>query len=191
MKNKILILFAVILTLVGACQKNDMMNNPFDVDVENYENTLGVDYSNALFYHNSLNSTSADTLYAKRMFNSNDSLFSEHFYEFCVDMMQNSGMMSSSDGMMGNNSGMMGGNGAMMNGSIMGSIEDMNEMMYFMDSLHHSTQSIMNPNYMYADSLMHNQMKMCNMMTFQTDSIEILFGNMQTIRRDHKAMHVY
>lgn len=97
------------------------------------------------------------------MFNRNDSLFSQHFCEFCIDMMQNNGMMSTSNGMMATNSGMMGGNGGMMNRDHMGDTVDMNKMMRYMDRLHISTGTEMNPDYMKTDSLMYNQMSNCNM----------------------------
>jgi len=111
-------------------------------------------------------------------------------------MMQNSGMMDTSDSMMGSNSGMMAGdvgmmgdNGRMMNGTTMGNMTDMNAMMNFMDSVHHSAKTIHHPDYMNTDSLMHNQMSMCNMMTSETDSIEIIYGNMHTVRTNHKKIH--
>lgn len=189
MKNIQISVLLIVLLNTTACQKNDMMNKPFDVDTESYETKLNSDYTNALQYHNSLNVADADTTFYKKMFYTCDSLFSEHFYEFCIDMMQNSGMMSTTNGMMGNNSGMMGGNGGMMNGNTMGSMEDMNDMMYLMDSLHHSAQAMPHADYMSTDSLMYNQMKMCNMMTSETDSIEIIYGNMHTVRRNHKMMH--
>lgn len=84
---------------------------------------------------------------------------------------------------------MMGGNGGMMNGTIMGSMEDMTNMMNFMDSLHHSAQTMPHADYMNTDSLIHNQMSRCNMMTSETDSIEIIYGNMHTVRKNHKKMH--
>jgi hypothetical protein len=196
MKNILISMVLVVIMLVTACQKNESINSNFNVDTKSYETKLSNDYTNALQYHNSLNVADADTAYFYKMFNTCDSLFSEHFYEFCIDMMQNSGMMSTSNGMMGNNSsmmngtgGMMGGSGGMMNGNTMGSMADMNKMMNFMDSLHHSSKTMMNPDYMNTDSLMHNQMIQCNMMTSETDSIDILYGDMHTVRMNHQKMH--
>lgn len=196
MKNIQIAVLLIVLFYTTACQKNDMMNEPFNVDTESYETKLNNDYTNALQYHNSLKVADADSTFYNKMFNACDSLFSEHFYEFCIDMMQNSGMMSTTNGMMGNNSGMMdgngrmmGGNGGMMNGTIMGIMEDMTNMMNFMDSLHHSAQTMPHADYMNTDSLIHNQMSRCNMMTSETDSIEIIYGNMHTVRKNHKKMH--
>jgi len=97
MKNTLISIAIAIIIMIVACQKNEMMNNTFGVDTKDYENKLSIDYSNALLNHNALSTTSAastiDNSYYKMMFNRNDSLFSQHFYEFCVDMMQNSGMM--------------------------------------------------------------------------------------------------
>lgn len=107
MKNIQIAVLLIVLFYTTACQKNDMMNEPFNVDTESYETKLNNDYTNALQYHNSLKVADADSTFYNKMFNACDSLFSEHFYEFCIDMMQNSGMMSTTNGMMGNNSGMM------------------------------------------------------------------------------------
>ncbi len=215
MKSKMILMAIFAMTIFAACKKNDMMNDTLGVDTKKYQQSLSIDYSNALSNHNALNSAnvstadhnahhggsgtttaSIDTSYFKMMFTKNDSLFSEDFYKFCKDMMENSGMMSTSDGMMGNNSGMMGGNGGMMggnggmmNGTTMGSMGDMNAMMSYMDSIHSSSQTMMNPDYMKTDSLMHNQMTQCKMMVAQTDSIETIFGNMQMLRSNHKSMH--
>lgn len=207
MKSKMILLAIFTIAVFTACNKGDMMDNSLGVDTQKYGKQLKTDFSNASYYHNILSAsgsstgtheshhtetgstTTIDTSYNMMMFNSNDSLFSEHFYEFCKDMMQNSGMMGTTSGMMGNNSGMMGGTGGMMNGTTMGGMADMNEMMSYMDSIHNSTQTMMNPDYMRADSLMHNQMTQCKMMTTQTDGIEDIFGNMHMLRGNHKSMH--
>ena len=207
MKSKMSLLAIITIAVFTACNKSDMMDDSLDVDIQKYGKQLTADYSNASYYHNILsasgspaggheshhtgdgNTTTIDTIYNMMMFNTNDSLFSEHFYEFCMDMMQNSGMMGTSNGMMGNNSGMMGGSGGMMNGTNMGSMADMNEMMSYMDSLHNSTQTMMNPDYMRTDSLMHNQMTQCKMMVTQTDSIENTFKMMQSLRLTHRMVH--
>lgn len=206
MKKVLLFMLAGVIWFT-ACQKNGMMDDELGIDVSKYEKLLSSDYSNALNKHNALNTASVsagdhsahhggntgsstiDTLYLKMMFGRYDSLFSKHFFEFCMDMMQNSGMMSTSGGMMGNNSGMMGGSGGMMNGTTMGSMEDMNKMMNYMDSLHTSTQTMLNPDYMRVDSLMYDQMIQCNMMIAQMDSIEKVFNNMQILRFNHRVMH--
>ena len=205
MKSKIILIAITAIAILAACNKNDMMNNSLNVDTHRYENLLSMDYSNASYFHNILgtanptagghethhagNATTIDTSYNMMMFNSNDSLFSEHFYKFCMDMMQNSGMMGTTNGMMGNNSGMMGGTVGMMNGVTMGSMADMTKMMSYMDSIHSSTLTMMNPDYMRADSLMHNQMTQCKMMVAQTDNIADIFGNMQMLRVNHQTMH--
>lgn len=207
MKSKMILIAITVIAVLASCNKGDMMDNSLGVDIQKYGKQLKTDYSNASYYHNMLNATNSSTgtheshhsgtkstktidiSYNMMMFNTNDSLFSEHFYDFCMDMMQNSGMMGTSNGMMGNNSGMMGGSGAMMNGTSMGSMVDMNEMMSYMDSLHNSTQTMMNPDYMRTDSLMHNQMTQCKMMVTQTDSIEDVFGKMQILRFNHRTLH--
>jgi predicted small secreted protein len=210
MKNTVISIVIVSAIILAACQKSNMMNS-LGVDTKKYEKELSQDYSNAEQFHNvlvtkniSTNVSASDHVarhsgnvtailfdsdYYKMMFNRNDSLFSEHFFEFCKDMMQNSGMMSSTNGMMGNNGGMMGSNGGMMNGNTMGSKADKTKMMNYMDSLHLSTQTMMNLNFIKTDSLMHNQMTMCKMMTTQTDSIEYTLNKMQLLRKNHKILH--
>ncbi len=207
MKNTLILITITATFIFAACQKNDIMNNTFGVDTKTYENKLSIDYSNALLNHNILSTTSVlagtrnahhlgtsyastiDTSYYKMMFNRCDSLFSQHFYEFCVDMMQNSGMMSTSNGMMGNNSHMMGGNEGKMNECSMRGTVDMNKMMRSMDSLHFSTETMMNPDYMKTDSLLYNQMTMCNMISPQAGTIVNIYGNMQILRKNHKKFH--
>jgi len=208
MKRTLILVSLATTLLFVACKKDGMMNDTLGVDTKKYQKSLSIDYSNALVNHNALNSstvsttdhnahhggsstttTTIDTSYFKMMFNKNDSLFSEDFYKFCIDMMQNSDMMGTTSGMMGSNSGMMGGTGGMMNGTTMGSMADMNKMMSYMDSIHKSTETMMNPDYMRTDSLMHNQMTQCQMMTSQTDSIELIFGKMQMLRGSHRSMH--
>jgi hypothetical protein len=215
MKRTLILVSLATTLLFVACKKDGMMNDTLGVDTKKYQKSLSIDYSNALVNHNALNSSTVstsdhnahhggsgtttatvDTSYFKMMFTKNDSLFSEDFYKFCIDMMQNSGMMSTSNGTMGSNSGMMGGSGGMMggtggmmNGTTMGGMADMNAMMSYMDSIHKSTETMMNPDYMKTDSLMHSQMTQCKMMTTQTDSIEIIFGFMQMLRGNHKTMH--
>ncbi len=189
MKNIQISIVISVTLLVTACQKDDILKSAFNVNTAKYETTLYNDYSNALLIHRSLKSAPADTAYLRTMFSTYDSLFSVHYYAFCVDMVQNSGMMNTSSKMMGSNSGMMGGKGAMMNGSYMGSLADKDAMIDFMDSLHQTTQSLLNHDYMNYDSLMRNQLIMCNMMTLETDSIETIYGSMHIIRRNHRLMH--
>lgn len=194
MKNTMISIAIASIIIIVACQKNDIMNNNLGIDTKNYENKLSSDYSNALLYHNSYitgtgDASTMDNSYYKMMFNRNDSLFSQHFYEFCLDMMHNRGMMSTSNGMMGNHNGMMGGNGGTMNRYHMGDTVAMNNMISYMDSLHLSTGTMMNPDYMKTDSLMYNQMTNCNMMSTETDSIVYIYGNMQILRKNHKTFH--
>jgi hypothetical protein len=206
MKNSKILAVAVAIVLFAACQKDNMMDNTLGVDVKGYETQLKQDYTYALEYHNALgttksltddhsahhsssgNSVLTDSAYNSMMFNSNDSLFSEHFYKFCKDMMQNSGMMTGTGGMMGSNSNMM-GSGGMMNGSTMGGEMDMNKMMGYMDSLHVSMQNMMDPNYQMHDSLLYSQMSMCKMMTSGTEGIEQNYTNMQLLRKSHQNLH--
>jgi hypothetical protein len=187
MKNRILILsLATITTVFMACNKEGMLDSDLNIDLDGYEATLNSDYSDALKNHNAINSNPA---HYKMMFNTNDSLFSEHFYDFCIDMMKNSGMMSTTGGMMGNFSSMMGGSGGMMNGTVMGSNSDMVKMMEYMDSIHVSAYSIIPPDYFGTDSLMYNQMTLCKMMIPQTEGITSVFINMQLLRKKHHELH--
>lgn len=184
-KNTMVLIISATILMIVACTKNGMMDGELDVDIKKYEATLNLDYTNALKNHNAL---SSDPAYYKMMFNTNDSLFSEHFYDFCMDMMNNSGMMSTTGGMMGNNSNMMGESSGMMNGSAMGSQADMIQMMNYMDSIQVLSETILDYDYMKTDSLIYNQMSMCKMMTSQTEGITRILGNMQILRKNHKKL---
>ncbi len=185
-KNSLISIFIAAILLVVACSKDGIMGDNISVDTKMYETTLNADYTNALQNHNAFNSNPP---YYKRMFNVDDSLFSAHFYNFCIDMMKNSGMMSTTGGMMGNNSGMMGGNSGMMNGNVMGSQADIIDMMNYMDSIHVSAKTIMNPDYMKTDSLMYSQMSTCKMMTSQTEGITAIYNNMHSLRKNHRMLN--
>jgi len=176
---------AVAIFFMG-CNENDGTNGSLNLDIQKYESELSVDYTNAQKYHNDF---TADSLYNGMMFHQCDSLFSDHFYDFCIDMMQNSGMMSDGNGMMGGKGGMMGGSGGMMGGNPMGSLADKNNMLDYMDSVHVVTHG-MNPDFLANDSLMYRQMTLCQMMVTQTDGIETLYDNMQLLREAHKKMHL-
>jgi len=196
MKTSLLSIIIIISAGLFSCQKDDMMNNISDVDINKYNTQLKGDYNNALINHNlltSANNGNNSNVYTN-LFNKNDSLFSGHFYEFCIDMMQNSGMMSGSNGMMGTNYGMMSGNSGMMGGNVMngvsmGSNVDMNKMMSYMDSLHNSSRTAINPDYFETDSLMFNQMNFCKLMIAQTDSVTAIFNRMQLLRKNHFNFH--
>lgn len=207
MRNLIICLALVSVKLFSACQKDGMMSNTLGVDVKGYEILLKQAYTKAYEYHaafglsnnatndehaahhgGTTNTVPVDSDYNKMMFNMNDSLFSEHFYKFCIDMIQNFGMMGNQIQMMGNNSNMM-GTGDMMNGSTMGSQMDMGKMMEYMDSLHSNTKNKLEPNYKRHDSLLFNQMKMCNMMINETIGIEQNFQDMQQLRKEHEMLH--
>ena len=185
-KNTLGLTITATALMFVACNKDGMLNNDLSVDINKYETTLNSDYNNAVLNHNAVTSNPA---YYKMMFNTNDSLFSEHFYDFCIDMMKNSGMMSTTGGMMGNNSSMMSGSNGMMNGNTMGSQADMIKMMDYIDSIHVSNATMMDHDYMKTDSLMYNQMSTCKMMTSQTEGITTIFGKMQTLRKTHQSLH--
>jgi len=89
--------------------------------------------------------------------------------------------------MMSGNGGMMGGN--LMNGLVMGSNVDMYKMMNYMDSLHNSDKTVLDPDYFIIDSLMFNQMSLCKMMINQTDSVTAIYNKMQLLRKNHFSIH--
>jgi hypothetical protein len=90
--------------------------------------------------------------------------------------------------MSGNNGNMM-ESGGMMNGCTMGRMQDMNTMMAFMDSVYTSGHTMVNPDFMRIDSLMHNQMSLCDMMIDETGAIEQNYENMQLLRKNHNLLH--
>lgn len=183
-----LFIVGAMILIMAACSRDGMMDNKSGVDIKKYESSLNIDYSNSLQYHNLLttvsvsptdhashhlgssNATFSDPVYFKNMFTTNDSMFSEHFFEFCQEMMRDSGMIGVSGGMMG-------------------SKEDMDKMMEYMDSVHLSNVTMMNPDYAHTDSLFFQQMSMCKMMNSQTDEISNIYTNMQVLRHNHRKMH--
>ncbi len=182
--KKILLIFISAVIALAACQK---MNTTSGIDIEKYESQLNTDYSNASINHDALTAVSSDSHLAHHsatslnsspdqllLFSRNDSLFSEHFFEFCIDMMKNEEHMTSG-GMMGN-SGMMGETG------------NMDEMMKFMESAHNSQTEMMNPDYFKTDSIMYLKMSECNMMDKGTEGISSIFYKMQALRINHRSM---
>jgi hypothetical protein len=184
MKNIVFCLIAVIVA-VTSCNKDKIA----EVSIAKYEYLLKTDFTNARLNHDALSGSSGTSLsgyydpsYLKSMFNKNDSLFSEHFYEFCIDMMDNSTMMGEN--------GRMGGHGTMMNGSMMSNIMNMGKMMNYIDSLHFSTHAMMHKDHMKTDSLIYSTMSQCMMLTPGTESISTIFKEMQDLRKHHNASHV-
>ena len=181
---------AIIVVLFAACQVNDSMDDTLGVDIQKYENLLTQDFTNASQYNLGSKTQQSiqennrisvvNPLYNHLMFRKHDSLFSVHFYDFSIEMMENKGMMNGSNGMMGNTGGLMSG------GYMMGSSEDMKYMIKYMDSLHFSTKRMLEPNYIKHDSLMFSQMKIRKMMTSQTIGIQSVYEKMQQLRKNHK-----
>lgn len=190
MKNlKKISVLAISILLFAACQENDSMDDTLGVDVQKYENILTQDFTNANQYNlasktqqsfQENNRTSVvNPSYNHLMFRKHDSLFSVHFYNFSMEMMENKGMMKGSSGMMGNTGGMMSG------GYMMGSSDDMKYMIKYMDSVHFSNKIMLVPNYIKHDSLMFSQMKSRKMMTSQTIGIQSVYKKMQELRKNH------
>ncbi|MEA4981393.1 MAG: hypothetical protein VB066_01620 [Paludibacter sp.] len=127
--------------------------------------------------------------YNKLMFIKNDSLFSEHYFQYCKYMLQNenSNMVVDSTGMMVNQTTTMGFGNSMV-GSGMGNMGDKSKMIQLMDSMHLSLKNTINPDYMRNDSILHEHMVMCKMMSTQTDSIEGVYNKMTILRRNHKSL---
>jgi hypothetical protein len=127
--------------------------------------------------------------YNKLMFIKNDSLFSEHYFQYCKYMLQNenSNMVVDSTGMMVNQTTTMGFGNSMV-GSGMGNMGDKSKMIQLMDSMHLSLKNTINPDYMRNDSILHEHMVMCKMMSTQTDSIESVYNKMTILRRNHKSL---
>lgn len=188
MKNLVIVsLVAVLILGVTACQNEDSADS-MGVDVQKYENLLAKDYANAQqnAYSAKIQNTTSEnnkttltsSLLKNSLFHQHDSLFSKHFYDFAAEMMQHKGMINGVSGMMGTNGGMMGGFN-------MGSTEDMNQMIQYMDSLHNATKSMLLPNYSKHDSLMYIQMKNRHMMISPTLGIENTYIKMQQLRKSY------
>ncbi len=131
--------------------------------------------------------SSADVNYNKLMFIKNDSSFSEHYFQYCKYMLQNenSNMVVDSTGLMVNQTTAMGFGNSMV-GSGMGNMGDKSKMIQLMDSMHLSLKNTTNPDYMRNDSILHEHIVMCKMMSTQTDSIESVYAKMKILRRSHR-----
>jgi hypothetical protein len=132
---------------------------------------------------------SADINYSKLMFAKNDSLFSEHYFQYCKYMLQNenSNMVVDSTGLMVNQTTTMGlGNSMVGNG--MGNMGDKSKMIQLMDSMHLSLKNSIMPDYMRNDSILHEHIVICKMMSTRTDSIESVYNKMKILRRNHKSL---
>lgn len=185
------------LTILAACQKVDMAPG---IDIQKYESQLITDYSNASVSHKALSGVSADSHVSHHsgpstgtqpnelmMFNKNDSLFSEHFYEFCIEMMKNQNQMST-NGMMGS-TGMMESTGMMGNHEMMSGTKDLDEMLQLMENHHTDKSEMMNNDYYKVDSLMYANMAECKMMKNGTEGISAIFNQMQELRFEHRTLH--
>ncbi len=191
MKTIVKLTLALIIVFVSSCTNNEMTDN-LNVDVKKYDNLLATDYANASKYvsparfQNTIGenykTSSTGFLENDKMFHHHDSLFSQHFYEFAIDMMKNKGFIN---GM----SGMMNYNGGIMNGYTMGSNEDMNHMIEYMESTHADIKTHQHPNYSNHDSLMYVQMRNRHMMSYHTLGIENTYNKMQQLRKDHQNKH--
>jgi hypothetical protein len=49
-----------------------------------------------------------------------------------------------------------------------------------------SLKNTTNPDYMRNDSILHEHIVMCKMMSTQTDSIESVYAKMKILRRSHR-----
>jgi hypothetical protein len=132
--------------------------------------------------------SSANINFNELMFNKNDSLFSEHYFQYCKYMLQNenSNMVVDSTGLMVNQTTAMGFGNSMV-GSGMGNMGDKSKMIQLMDSMHLSLKNTTNPDYMRNDSILHEHIVMCKMMSTQTDSIENVYAKMKILRRNHRS----
>ena len=60
MRSTIVLLAIAVSSVFASCQKNDTIDNRTGIDTKKYETSLTTDYSNALEYHNALNSAYSD-----------------------------------------------------------------------------------------------------------------------------------
>lgn len=123
--------------------------------------------------------SSIDISYNEMMFAKNDSLFSEHYFKYCIDMLKNDIMVVDSTGLMGKYTTSMS----------TGNMMDKNKMLAYMDSMHLSIKNSTNRDYMKNDSIMHDHMVICKTMSIQTDSVENIYTNMFILRKNHKMKY--
>ena len=193
MNTKMLFIQIALLLVFASCKKEDSASSTstFNVDTQKYSTSLNLDYFNANQYYLLLNQGGVNkNILNQMMYSKNDSLFSIHFSQFCIDMMKNSGMMGDMGGTMSmKGNGMMGGtSGEMMNGNSMGGTMDMNKMLAYMDSLCLASKNTNTPDYLKNDSLLNNQLSICKMLTSNTTGVSSVYNMMLSLRRNHKLI---
>ena len=104
-------------------------------------------------------------------YHQNDTAFSMHYYQYCLDMMKMKGM--GTNGKMGSG-GMMGGSGG---------------MMCNMDSMMVVMKGMMNMNTFKMDSMMDLHMVNCPAMGSMSSNMNNMFNNMQAMRKEHMTLH--
>jgi len=187
MRNAVLWIVAVGIIVITACQKSGLNDNP-GIDTKSYETKLSADYRSALADQNSLATSQAptDIQYYNMMFERHDSLFSQHFFNFCSDFLKSSGTQyeyhdTSHHGGMGD--------GGMMNGGMMDDHHDYHGMVSYMDSLHLSSEHSGTDDFLLTDSLMYREMETHSMIPVDNDTITHIYHQMQDLRRIHRAFN--
>jgi len=181
MRKIAIVTIGIAMILVSGCRKNNSTSGITSETLKTTEAFMNQDYSQAQQYekvlkdrHTTTGMTMTDTT-CKRydsMYHMQDTSFSMHLHQYCLEMMKMSGM--DSNGMMGGSGGMMGGSGG---------------MMCNMDSMMMAMNGMMNMNTFKMDSMMMVHMTNCPAMGSMPNTMQNLVNNMQAVRKEHMSLH--
>jgi hypothetical protein len=177
MRKFALIVLGAMLLVTISCKKNSTTTDPTAADLQATEGLLNQDYNKSQQEENLLSArintpgvTWADQ--TVRMYDSiyhrNDTLFTENFRHYSLDMMTMAGMKSN----------------GMMNGSMMGG-----GMMCNMDSLFMVMGGMQHMNTFKIDSMMMNQIADCPKMGTMPQTMQNMMNAMQGLRKQHMMLH--
>lgn len=192
MKTAIIIFLITTVTITWSCQKENLEYPVKRIEMEKYETLLNKNYDEALESHirltDSGNLSIDDFDYYMLMYHISDSLFSLHFYNFCIDLFKDESDLSGNYGMMGNYHGMMTSNGYNQGGSNNPGNSDTEVVFDQMNEIYQMVCNEEDPDYEEADSLMYNQMPVAIPFSLSADRIRSIFDKMQDLRSIHKSI---
>jgi hypothetical protein len=180
MKKLAMIAVGTIIIMVTGCKKNSTTVDTISADLQATQGLMSQDYSKAQQAENSLSSrlqvpgttwTDQTVRMYETEFHDNDTMFTENFRHYSLDMMEMAGM---------NSNGMMTGSGRMnQNGGMMCNMDSLFGVMGAMP--HMTTYRI--------DSMMLRQAGYCPAMGNLPIAVQDMVNEMQTLRKQHVQLH--
>jgi hypothetical protein len=178
LQNIVIALSLSLLMAVAGCKKESTTTTTTDPSVhstamlKSYQDATTYDIRLFKYHQNAGTGSHDSCFYYGHQYNLCDSLFSNHFYEYCHTVYSNNGMMNGGEH--------MGGSGEWNHESGQCGL----------DSLHYGNWHE-NGNFMDHDSLMYHQMEKYGMMGHFSSQATQCYSNMQALRDDHFKQHNY